>query len=190
MTNPFLLFRLQFWLHILRVLALLFVAGMVYVQIPEFFYDLKPRKPISITDPATLTIKNFPRSAFVSIDGKADFENAFVYKRYGLSYTYFNIKPYGMRLVVRTYQSVTEEWKSITRFLGKLRPFARQPFYYKIRDIYNEKFGTKVPDDAFFLALDDVPRLSGWQIGALVFACVLWLVMLYMFYFFRWGKKA
>jgi hypothetical protein len=189
MTKPLFIFRLKFWLHILRVVALLFVAGLIYVQIPEFFYDLKPSKPIRLTDPALLSIENFPGSTFVSIDGKADFENAFVYKRYGLSYTYFNIKPYGMRLVVRTYQSVTEEWNTIVRFLGKLRPFVRQPFHYKIRDIYHEKFGISVPEDAFFLALDDVPRLSGWQIGAFVFACVLWLVMFYMFYFFRWNKK-
>jgi hypothetical protein len=190
MTKPLFIFRLKFWLHLLRVIALLFVAGMVYVQIPEFFYDIKPRKPISIINPEDLTMENFPRSTFVSIDGEADFEHAFVYKRYGLTYTYFNVKPFGLRLVVRTYQPVTEEWNSLVRFLGKLRPFIRQPFHYRIRDIYQEKFSVKIPEDAFFLALDDVPRLSGWQMGALIFACVLWVVMFYMFYFYKRNKKS
>ncbi|MFC1863352.1 hypothetical protein ACFL1Z_05295 [Thermodesulfobacteriota bacterium] len=190
MTKPLIIFRLKLCLHILRVVALLFVSGMIYVQIPEFFYDLKPRKPISIADPSALSLGNFPGSTFVSIEGEADFENAFVYKRYGLSYTYFNIKPYAMRMVVRTYQPVTDEWDTITRFLGKLRPFTRQPFHYKIRDIYQEKFAIKVPEDAFFLALDDVPQLSGWQIGAFIFACVLWVAMFYMFYFYRWNEKS
>ena len=51
-----------------------------------------------------------------------------------------------------------------------------------------EKFQVPVGEDAFFLALDDVPRLSGWQVGALIFASLLWIVMFYMFYFYKWRK--
>ena len=92
--------------------------------------------------------------------------------------------------MVRTYEPVTDEWKDLNRFLGKLRPFNHQPFHYKIRDIYKEKFDIKVPDNAFFLGLDDVPKISGWQVGAVTFAFVLWLVMFYMFYFFKWEKPS
>ena len=91
-------------------------------------------------------------------------------------------------LVVRTYEPINDEWKDIKMFLGKLRPFNRQPFHYKIRDIYEEKFDTEVPQDAFFMGLDDVPRVSGWQVGAVIFAGILWLVMFYMFYFYKWKK--
>lgn len=180
--------RLKFWTHILRLFALLFVAGMIYVQIPELTYDFGPKKPQQVSGPEDLTSQKFSKTTFISIKGEADFENAFVYKRYGLSYTYFNIKPYGISLVVRTYEPVTDEWKDLKMFLGKLRPFNHQPFHYKIRDIYNEKFDIEVPDNAFFLGLDDVPKISGWQVGAVIFAFVLWFVMFYMFYFFDWEK--
>lgn len=180
--------RLKFWTHILRIAALLFVGGMIYVQIPELTYDFGSKVPKAISGQAELTPDNFPKTTFISLKGKSDFEKAFVYKRYGLSYTYFNIKPYGMHLVVRTYEPVTDEWENINMFLGKLRPFNRQPFHYKIKDIYKEKFETEVPENAFFLALDDVPKISGWQVGAIIFACLLWLVMFYMFYIYKWKE--
>ena len=180
--------RLKFWTHILRVFMLLFVGGMVYVQIPELTYDFGSKVPQPITGADELTPQKFSKTTFVSIKGEPDFENAFVYKRYGLSYTYFNIKPYGINLVVRTYEPVTDEWNNLRMFLGKLRPFNHQPFHYKIRDIYKEKFDKDVPENSFFLGLDDVPKVSGWQVGSVIFAFVLWLVMFYMFYFYKWKK--
>jgi hypothetical protein len=174
--------------HILRIAALLFVGGMIYVQIPELTYDFGAKVPKVISDPAELIADNFPKTTFISLKGRPDFDKAFVYKRYGLSYTYFNIKPYGMQLVVRTYEEVTDEWENINMFLGKLRPFNRQPFHYKIKDIYQEKFNTEVPENAFFLALDDVPKISGWQVGAIIFASLLWIVMFYMFYLYNWKE--
>ncbi|EFK07937.1 conserved hypothetical protein [delta proteobacterium NaphS2] len=182
------IFRLKFWLHVLRIFGLLFVSGMIFIQIPELRYDFGPKRPVTIPDPKGLSAEKMPGTLFVSIKGTPDFERAFVYKRYGLSYTYFNIKPYGERLVVRTYEPVTDEWKNLTRFLGKLRHFDHQPFHYRIRDIYEEKFGVTIPEDAFFLALDDVPESNGWQVGAFLFACILWAVMFYMFYFYRWKR--
>jgi hypothetical protein len=185
MIKSLFLFRPKFWLHVLKIIALVFVAGMILVQIPELLYDLGPKRPITISGPADLSFEQVPGTIFASIKGKPDFEKAFVYHRYGLSYTYFNIRPYGMRLVARTYEPVTEEWKQLDRFLGKLRHFNRQPFHYRIRDIYEERFGVSVPEDAFFLALDDVPGLNGWQVGAFIFAFLLWIVMFYLFYFHR-----
>jgi hypothetical protein len=189
MISSLFLFRLNFWLHILKIFCLVFVSGMILVQIPELLYDLGPAVPMKIADPGELSSKNPRKATFVAVTGKPDFEKAFVYNRYGLSYTYFNLKPYGLRLVVRTYERVTDEWRQLDRFIGKLRPFRRQPFHYRIRDIYKDKFQVLVPEDAFFLALDDVPRLNGWQVGAFVFACLLWAVMFYLFYFYRWRKE-
>lgn len=189
MTKKLFLFRSGFWLHALKVMALLFVGGMILVHIPELIYDLGPRTPMAISSPDDLSTERPLRTSFVSISGEPDFEKAFVYKRYGLSYTYFNIRPYGMKVIVRTYHTVNDEWKDLNRFLGKLKSFKRQPFYYKIRDIYKEQFGTDVPEGAFFLSLDDVPKLSGWQVGAAILACVLWAIMFYMFYFYDWSKR-
>ena len=175
----------KYLLILLKVSALGFIGAMIAVQVPELLYDLGSNAPVSISGPEALTKTRFPSTTFVSIKGKPGFEQAFIYKRYGLSYTYFNIEPYGMRLVVRTYEKVTDEWKTLKQFLGKLQSFERQPFHYKIRDIYKEKFQADVPENAFFLALDDVPRLSGWQVAAIIFASLLWLLMFYMFFFFR-----
>ena len=170
-----------------KVLFLIFVASMIVIQIPELQYDLGDPTPVTIAGPEELSSRRFPGTVFAAIQGKPDFQRGFVYQRYGLSYTYFNLVPYGVRLVVRTYEPVNEQWKELDRFLGKLRPFKRQPFHYKIRDIYKEKFDVDIPEDAFFLGLDDVPKLSGWQVGAVIFAGILWLVLFYMFFLF--GRK-
>lgn len=182
------LLRKHFWLTLLKLLALAFVAWMITMQIPELQYDFGPKEPVLISRPDELTRQRFPSSRFVAITGKPNFDKAFVYQRYGLSYTYFNIAPYGPRLVVRTYDKVTDEWKKLRRFVGRLRPFNRQPFSYHIRDIYRDKQGVTIPEGAFFLALYDVPRLNGWQIGAVIFASILWFVMLYAFFFFKWKE--
>lgn len=184
-----LLLRKGFWLTALKIMGLVFVAGMIWVQIPELRYDLNTRRPVEITGPEALSVERFGHATFVSIRGRPNFERAFVYRRYGLSYTYFNVDPYGMGLVVRTYDKVTDEWKNLNRFLGRLVPFARQPFSYRIRQIYHEKFQVQIPEDAFFLALDDVPRASGWQFGAIAFAGVLWVTMFYLFFLYRRGGR-
>jgi len=178
-------FRKAFWLGFLKVFLLAFVAVMALTQIPELRYDLGPREPVAVEDPADLRLERFPRPTFASVRGTPDFSHAFVYRRYGLDHTYFTVAPYGARLVVRTYDQVTDEWKELRRFLGRLRPFGQQPFSYRIREIYRERAGIEIPEDAFFLALDDVPQASGWQLGAFVLAAVLWLGMLYGFFLRR-----
>ncbi len=170
---------------VLKISILAFVAVMIVLQIPELRYDLDSSSPVEIASPEDLTRERFPGIHFVSVAGKADFEKAFVYQRYGLSFTYFHAQPYGMRLVIRSYDTPTEEWKRFERFLGKLRPFDRQPFSYKIRDIHRDLFQMEIPEDAFFLGLDDVPRLSGWQVGGVSFAGLLWGGMLYAFFLRR-----
>ncbi len=182
------MFTGRFWLTLLKVLALLFVGSMVIIQIPELSYDFGPQQPVEINGPEELTRSRFNKSTFASIEGTPNFDRAFIYKRYGLSYTYFTIEPYGINLVARTYEKVTDKWKDLTRFVGKLRPFNKQPFSYRIRQIYRDKFEEEVPEDAFFLALYDVPKVSGWQIGALIFASLLWGVMFYFFFFFKWKR--
>ena len=167
--------------------ALLFVALMILVQLPEIRYDFSMTEPVKIESPDELFSAGIDRSTFVSIAGSANFEQAFVYRRYGMNYTYFTIEPYGIRLIVRTYETVTDDWNNIERFLGKLRPFDKQPFSYRIRSIFYEKFELNIPENSYFLGLRDVPKASGWQVGAIVFASVLWLVMFYMFFFF--GRK-
>ena len=189
MTKSLFFLRGRFWLLVLKIFALAFVSAMILVQVPEMRYGLSPKEPVVVSEPHELSFKRFPKATFVMVKGKADFGKAFVYRRYGLSYTYFNIEPYGMLLVVRTHLTVNEEWRDLDRFLGKLRPFRYQPFHYRIKDIYREKFDTPVPWNAFFLALDDVPRINGWQVGAVIFASLLWIAMFYMFFFFKGWKK-
>lgn len=183
-----LIFKKKFWLTVLKIFALLFVAFMFVVQIPELLYDFGPKEPVSIAGPDELDADRFRRATFVTLPGKPDFDHAFIYRRYGLDYTYFIIEPYGVRLVARTYEKVSDDWKIFEQFVGKLRPFNRQPFSYRIRQLYKERFQLDIPEKAFFLALYDVPKPSGWQIGALVFAALLWGVMFYFFFFFKWKK--
>lgn len=174
-------------LTFLKIFLLLLVAFMAWMQIPELFYDLGSKKPVEITSLADLAGSQIRGTVFASVKGTPDFTNAFVYQRYGLDHHYFTVDPYGMKMVVRTYDEITDEWRQIGRFVGRLRPFEKQPFSHYIAAIYREKFGVTVPEDAWFLALDDVPRPSGWQIGGLVLSAIIWLILFWAF--FLRGKK-
>jgi hypothetical protein len=185
MTRKSFLLKKQFWLTLLKCLFLVFVGNMVLIQIPELRYDFGPEQPLEISELEELTSERFSKTTFASIQGIPNFEKAFIYQRYGLNYTYFIIEPYGMRLVARTYDEVTDDWKNISSFMGKLRPFNKQPFSYRIRQIYKDRFQEEVPEDAFFLALYDVPEPNGWQIGAVIFSSVLWLISFYFFFIRR-----
>lgn len=177
---------LRFLLILALKLAVLFlVAVMAFIQVPELRYDLGRTTPLVIASPDDLDHRQFRQPAFVAVLGRADFSQAFTYQRYGLTFTYFTLKPYGIKIVVRTHERVTEEWPLLDRFLGKLRPFSEQPFSYRIEEIFREKNQVQIPPDAYFLALDDVPEVSGWQLGALIFSAVLWGVLLYLFFFYR-----
>jgi hypothetical protein len=169
-------------LTFLKIALLLFVAFMAWMQVPELSYDFGPKTPVEIDDPSRLTPSLISKPAFASVKGTPDFTNAFIYRRYGLDHHYFTVEPYGMKLVVRTYDKITDDWKQINRFIGRLRPFDQQPFSHYVAAIYQERFGVSVPDDAFFLALDDVPKPSGWQIGGLVLASLSWLFMFWLFF--------
>jgi hypothetical protein len=184
MTDRPLVLQKRLWIFVLKCVGLLFVGSMIVIQIPELRYDLGDIRPIEISNPDELQKVRFGRATFVSVRGKANFEKAFVYQRYGLNYTYFIIEPYGLYLVSRTYEKVTDEWENLNRFLGKLRPFDDQPFSYRIREIFYDQYGDSIPQGAYFLGLDDIPKPSGWQIGAISFASVLWGVMFYLFFFF------
>jgi hypothetical protein len=166
----------------LKIVPLVILALLAMMQIPELIYDFGTKKPLEIDDLSDLTDGTVGRTVFASVKGTPDFTNAFVYQRYGLDLHYFNVQPYGMNLVVRTYDEITDEWKQIGNFVGRLRPFDRQPFSRYIAAIYDEKFGLQVPGDAWFLALDDVPKPSGWQIGGLVLASLIWMFMFWLFF--------
>lgn len=166
----------------LKIVCLLIVALMAWVQVPELAYDFGPRTPQEITGLEDLSAGKVPSTVFAVVRGTPDFTNAFVYRRYGLDHHYFTVEPYGMRLVVRTYDEITDEWRQLTSFVGRLRPFDRQPFSRYIADIYRERFDLKVPGDAWFLALDDVPGPSGWQAGGLVLAVAMWLILFWLFF--------
>jgi hypothetical protein len=171
----------------LKVLALAFFCMTALVQLPELTYDLGPGTPVEVSSPEELTAERFGsgrerRSTFVSVEGRADFDRAFVYTSHGIRYTYFPVEPYGTRLVCRTHEKVTDEWKAIGRFVGRLRPYRRMPFSRSVRRAFADEFGAEVRPDAFFLAMDDVPRPSGWQVGALVFSAAAFGVLLYLFF--------
>jgi len=176
------LLRKKFWLTIGKLLFLAFVTALALVQLPELRYDLGTKTPLEVTGPEQLADLRGRGSTFVSIRGKGDFDKAFIHDSYGVDFTYFLLEPYGDVLVVRSSEKVTDEWKRIDHWVGRLRPYRRMPFSRSIRTIYKDRFGAEISDGAFFLARDDVPRPGAWQIGATVFAVILWLVLFYVFF--------
>lgn len=177
--------RLSFWLLLLKVLALVFVGIMAIMQIPELRYDFGPKTPRSVDGVEALRSVAARSPLFAAVRGTPNFDQAFVYRRYGLAYTYFTAEPYGPFLVVRTHEAVDDDWKAIDTLVGRLRRFEDQPFSYRIREIYRQQVGLEVPAEAYFLALHDVPRPSGWQIGAVAVAGTAWLAMFYGFFVHR-----
>ena len=170
-----------------KLLAMLFPMVLAMEQIPELMYDLGPQTPVEITSPDQQAFRNIERMKFAAVVGAGDFEHAFVYKRYGISYTYFLVKPYGNRVVVRTYLKVTDEWKQLSKFVGKAQKYRRMPFSRTVQSIFKDKYDIDIPADALCLRYDDVPAVSGWSVAALTFSGVLWCLMGY--FFFIWRRK-
>ena len=182
------LLRKRFWLTVLKVLVLAVVARMMLLQAPELRYDLGPKRPVTISGPEDLASGDFGPSTFVAVTGTPDFEQAISHGRYGVVFNYFHLREYDTALMVRTYEPITEKWTQLDRFLGRLRPFGRQPFLRGLRRAYREEFDIEMPAGSYVLFMDDVPRLDGWQVGAVAFSGVLWLLMFYLFFLRRWAK--
>ena len=165
-----------------KLFLLLVVTAMVKFQIPELRYDFGTKKPMSIESLEELSGARRPRSLFASVRGKADFTKAATFSKYGVRYTYFLLTEYGDKLVVRTLEEVSEDWADIDFHVGRLRPFDRMPFSRSVRAGFRQHHDVSIPEDAFFLARDDTPRPNGWSIGAVIFASVLWCVLVYFFF--------
>jgi hypothetical protein len=170
------------FLTLLKIFLLLVVAAMVRFQIPELSYDFGTREPVSIESKDELSLERFPRSTFASVQGKADFTKAATFSKHSVRYTYFLLEEYGVKLVVRTPEVLSEEWTQIDFHVGRLRPYNRMPFSRSVRAGFRELFDLGIPEDAFFLARDDVPKPNGWSIGAISFASILWFVLVYFFF--------
>ncbi len=170
-----------------KLLAMLFPMVLALAQIPELRYDFGPQTPVEITSPDQLAFRNIERMKFAAVVGAGDFEHAFVYKRYGISYTYFLVKPYGHKVVVRTYLKVTDDWRQLSKFVGKAQKYRRMPFSRTVLNIFKDKYDINIPADAICLRYDDVPEASGWSVSALIFCVVLWCLMGYVF--FIWKRK-
>ncbi len=166
----------------IKLFLLLVVIAMVKFQIPELRYDFGTKEPISIESLAELSAASCPRSVFASVRGKADFTQAATLSKYGVRYTYFLLEEYGDKLVVRTLEEVSEDWAQIDFHVGRLRPYDSMPFSRSVRAGYHKLHDVSIPEGAFFLARDDAPRPNGWSIGAVIFASVMWCVLVYFFF--------
>jgi len=175
----------RIFLTILKLFLLLVVTAMIKFQIPELKYDFGKKEPVNIQSADELSAERFGRSTFVSVRGKADFTKAASFAKHGVRYTYFLLEEYGAKLVVRTHEAVTEEWEKIDFHVGRLRPYHRMPFSRSVRAGFRRLFDVGIPEDAFFLARDDVPHPNGWSIGAVSFASILWCILFYFFFVHR-----
>ena len=166
----------------IKLFLLLVVTAMIKFQIPELRYDFGTKEPISIESLDELSAARSARSVFASVRGKADFTKAATFSKYGVRYTYFLLTEYGDKLVVRTLEEVGEDWAQIDFHVGRLRPYDRMPFSRSVRAGFRKHHDVSIPEDAFFLGRDDTPRPNGWSIGAVIFASVLWCVLVYFFF--------
>jgi len=166
----------------IKVFLMVVVTAMVMFQIPNLLYDFGPKEPIRIESPEDLSAMNSSQSAFVSVRGKADLTKAASFAMHGVNYNYFLLQEYGPKLVVRTSEKLGEDWAGIEFHMGRLRPYRRMPFSRSVRAGFRKHFDIGIPEDAFFLARDYVPRVRGWTIGAVIFASILWCVLFYFFF--------
>jgi len=171
---------------ILKLFLLLVVTSMVLFQIPELRYDFGPDKPVEIESPEQLKALAVEGSTFAAVKGTVNFDRAATFATHGLKYTYFMLNEYGDMLIVRTYETIDEDWAEVDKHVGRLKPYDQMPFSRSVRAGFSKNFDVMIADDAYFLGRDDVPHLSGWSIGASVFAVVLWCVLFYFFFVYKW----
>ncbi len=172
-------------LFILKLFLMFVVTMMVRFQIPELRYDFGSAGPMEIASPNDLTPGRFQGSTFAAVRGRPDLERAAVCASHGVPFSYFLLADYGVVLVVRSPEQVTDRWVDIDRHIGRLKPYARMEFRRTVRVGFQQNFGLTIPEDAYFLARDDVPKPNGWSIGATVFASILWCVLAYSFFIHR-----
>lgn len=172
----------RIFLTLLKIFILLVATAMIKFQIPELRYDLGPKEPVPIESLEDLSGRHFDRSTFVSVRGKPDLSKAATFAKHGVRYTYFLLAEYGDKLVIRSPEIPNEEWADIDFHLGRLRPYHNMPFSRSVRAGFSQLFDVFIPDDAFSLARDDVPHPSGWSVGAVSFAGILWCVLAYFFF--------
>lgn len=175
----------RIFLIILKLFLLLVVTAMIKFQIPELKYDFGKKEPERIKSVDELSLERFPISTFVSVNGKPDFTKAVIFSKHGVTFTYFLLKEYDAKIVVRTSEEVNEDWEKIDTHLGRLRPYHRMPFSRSVRAGFRTSRDVGIPENAFFLARDDVPKSNGWNIGAVSFAGVLWCILFYFFFVHR-----
>lgn len=176
------LLRKRFWINVLKVAALAYVAGLILLQAPELRYDLGPHRPLPISGLDGLKSRHFGRATFVSIAGTPEFRYGFKYPRYGLTMTFFNVQGYDLFVVARTFEEVDDDWSRINHLVGRLTHFDRSPFARRVRQAYQGQFGVTVPKGAYLLAMDDVPRVGGWQVAAVLVALAAWAAMFWTFF--------
>ena len=177
------------FLTFIKIFLMLVVTMMIRFQMPELRYDLGSKTPIQITSPNGLSVERFPQSTFASVQGTIDLTRAATFAMHGVRFTYFLLEGYGPMLVVRTPEDIDEDWRQITTHLGRLKPYRRMPFSRSVRAGFRANFDVGIPEDALFLGRDDVPRFTGWSVGAMVFASVLWCVLGYFFFLHGWLTK-
>ncbi len=172
-------------LTVLKLFLLAVVTMMIRVQIPELRYDFGPREPVEVASVDDLSLERFPLPTVASIHGKPDLTKAAAYATHGVPFSYFLLDGYGTKVVVRTPEKIDPAWADISVHIGRLRPYHRMPFSRSVRAGFQQLFDVHIPDDAFFLARDDVPQPSGWTLGAVIFASILWCVLAYFFFIHR-----
>ena len=185
----FFLFRKRFWIGAIKVGLLIYFAVLAVLQAPELLYDFGPAKPVVVADSAALRALPPTRSRFVTLQGPGEFDAAaFQYRSHGLDGTYFLLKGYDAWVVVRTYDKVTDDWKTLDRHVGRLQPFRTMAFSRTIRKVYQDRFGVTLPANGYYLARDDVPAVSAWGIGAAAFCVLAFFAVLYFGFFWHARK--
>lgn len=77
-------------------------------------------------------------------------------------------------------EPVANDWKRLDRHVGRIR--SSIAFSRTVRAVFKDRFDVEIPADALFLTRDDAPQLSAWQVAAAIFAGILWLVLIYLFF--------
>lgn len=177
-------------LLVLKLFLLLVATMMIRFQLPELRYDFGTRQPVEIRSAAELTAERFPQATFACVRGRPDLTRAATYATHGVPFSYFLLDGYETKIVVRSAEPIDETWADIGAHVGRLRPLRRMPFSRTVRAGFRQLFGADLPDEAFFLARDDVPDPNGWSIGAMVFAATLWCTLAYFFFIHGYVVRA
>jgi hypothetical protein len=146
---------------------------------------------MTIDGPDALTPRRHREITYAVVPGPFDEAWTVRHNAMGLTYRYVMPRRFDGKLVIVIPPQVEIETdpNALGRAEGKLWALDRTGFERTIRERFSEEHGIELAEPAFALMQGGIPRVSGWNVASVALATMLWLVLFYLFFIRRPGRR-